>query len=624
MVVEETGELRYFGVHDEDVLQDDDADWRKGPSSTISILSPDGLQWLESRTADASLLRHLGGSWAKWTHPKLQSLWPTTVSTPLPCWEDASALVNDFFESYNTAMPIYHPPIFMDLLGRQYAHSVTAVDDPAWSVALHSVLALALRKRAEQNPQDPELMDRSWAYAKSSLEALLAVLMHSPSLLSVQALLTLAWFFHGTPNPQPFFFLSAAAVRLSYSAGMHRVAENLPVTSTDREQRLRVFWVALIFDSSASLATGRPFTHNIDDIGIPLPPASPKDNLGITVNRGGTAVLNLLLAKSKLALLQGKVYGRLFTASASQKSMEVLATDSRDLGMELEEWSRALPGSTDCSKGIDEWCHQQPYIISLLLSYHSCVITVHSATWQRHFASLSGKSTQQDPSLTVVGFPQAEKCLHAAHEIINLLRLVPGKNTSFIWEIMHRPVQAMMLFFICILQQPDHANVEAHLRAISEAITFMSMPTSDQEGTFIQPILAIAHEIFRIARAATQWGKARAGSVEVSAGKADGRRSTVIGRSSPLFQPSLVPNLANSVPTTSSVPQDGSACPPSAARPGQRPGDVPLDGSLPPELWDAEQKLLGVEGLYNLPIPFLWDWQDLSSGLLENFNFDFG
>ncbi|KAK7707707.1 hypothetical protein SLS57_009222 [Botryosphaeria dothidea] len=424
MVVEDTGELRYFG-----------------PSSSISLLSPDGLQWLESRTADASLRQRLelplkgGGSWAKWTHPLLQSLNTTATSTPIPPWEDALALVNEYLENYNTVLPIFHPPTFMGLLGRQYASSTNAVDDPAWSVALNAVLALAQRRRAEQHPHAQELADKAWLYANNALEVVLAVLMRSVSLLSVQAVLVLAWFFRGTPNPQPFFFLTAAAVRLSHSAGLHRRAEHPALTPIDREQRLRVFWIALILDSSASLRTGRPCTHSVNDIGVPLPSDSPKDNLGMIVNRQGTAALNFLSVRAKFAILEGRIYDRIFAACSADKSMESLNVDIADLGGELDDWSHMVPGGMHHRTVADQWDHQQPHVVSLLLAYHTCTITVHSATWQRHFSSVRRrKNSRSDDDTASPAFPHAHRCLQSAHEIVKLLSLVPQENTSFVCD----------------------------------------------------------------------------------------------------------------------------------------------------------------------------------------------
>lgn len=354
------------------------------------------------------------------------------------------ALANDFFESYNTALPIFHPSTFMCQLGRHWARSdsdsettTSTISDPAWSVALSSVLALAQRRRAEQNPQRPELADLAWAYAKNALEAVLTVLMQSVSLASIQALLALAWFFHGTPNPQPFFFLTASAVRLCHSAGLHRQVAEQPalMSSIDREQRIRVFWIAVMFDSTASLRTGRPCTQSVDDIGMPLPSVAPRDNLGIMVCPGGTTILNLLRARSKFAVLEGKIYDRIFAASSSKKPTQVLTADVKDLGKELDEWAtEEVPGGTDSnsSRLVGNWDHHhKPYIVSLLLGYHSCNMTVHSAIWQRHFEYLRDRNSPIQRGRDL--FPHSEKCLRASHEIINLLALIPQERISFMW-----------------------------------------------------------------------------------------------------------------------------------------------------------------------------------------------
>lgn len=573
-----------------------------------------------------------GGSWSKWTHPLLQSLWPTTNSTPLPSWEDAQTLVNDFFENYNTVLPIFHPPTFMALLGRQYARSSNVVEDPAWSAALNAVLAMAQRRRAEQAPQTRELADCAWAYARNALELILAVHMRSVSLLSVQATVALAWFFRGTPNPQPLFFLTAAAVRLSHSAGLHRGADHLPLSQTDREQRLRVFWIALILDSSASLRTGRPCTHSINDIGVRLPSGSPKDNLGIIVNRQGTAVLNFLLVKAQFSVLEAKIYDRIFASDSSKKSTEALAADVRDLGQELDEWSRVVPGGTNTDNIADNWDHQHPHIVSLLLAYHSCVITVHSATWQRHFTSVRGRRfSRQDFDVSSRGFPHAAKCLHAAHEIVKFLSFVPQESTSFIWEMIHRPVQASMLFFICLLQQPDNSDAESHLRAMDVAIAFISKLMGNQEESFIQPVLVVSQELTRIARAAVQRGRARTDRSQLdraALGQAADTNQSLRTQHQPPFQANPTPGLSSPAPTIPPMPEEdfipSQANPTEAARPTQGFGPTSAEHLASDvgfqELSNVDQGIIGIDQLSGLSLPFSWNWQDLSTGLLEDFN----
>lgn len=342
-------------------------------------------------------------------------------------------LVNEFLENYNSVFPIFHPPTLMSLLGQQYSQFGNTIADPTLSVALNAILAMAQRRRATQSSERPELADAAWIYARNSLETLLAVLMRNVTLLSVQAILVLAWFFRGTPNPQPFFFLTAAAVRLSHSAGLHRTVEDSQTSSTELEQRLRVFWLAYMFDSEASLRTGRPCSQVVNDIGVPLPSESPKDKLGMIVDCHGTTSINILLARAKFAIIRGKVYDRLFASSATEKSTESIAEDILKLGEELDIWKRTSMHMIDHSVAADDWDNHSATIRDLYIAYHSCHITVYSASWQRHFQSYKRKDTSETSHISRSPLPHADKCVDSARAIINHLAHIPRENDTFIW-----------------------------------------------------------------------------------------------------------------------------------------------------------------------------------------------
>lgn len=55
-------------------------------------------------------------------------------------------------------------------------------------------------------------------------------------------------FLQGTPNPQPSFFLVAAAIRLSHSIGLHKRGSGFGLNPVEVEQRKRVFWIAYLLD----------------------------------------------------------------------------------------------------------------------------------------------------------------------------------------------------------------------------------------------------------------------------------------------------------------------------------------------------------------------------------------
>jgi hypothetical protein len=52
----------------------------------------------------------------------------------------------------------------------------------------------------------------------------------------------------GTPNPQPSFFLVAAAIRISHGIGLHKRGSGFNLNPEELEQRKRVFWIAYMVD----------------------------------------------------------------------------------------------------------------------------------------------------------------------------------------------------------------------------------------------------------------------------------------------------------------------------------------------------------------------------------------
>lgn len=55
-------------------------------------------------------------------------------------------------------------------------------------------------------------------------------------------------FLLGTPNPQPSFFLVAAAIRVANSIGLHKRGSGFNLNPVEIEQRKRVFWIGYIMD----------------------------------------------------------------------------------------------------------------------------------------------------------------------------------------------------------------------------------------------------------------------------------------------------------------------------------------------------------------------------------------
>ncbi|KAF3343151.1 Glucosylceramidase [Verticillium dahliae VDG2] len=251
-----------------------------------------------------------GGTFSRWVHPALQPLFGRTVHEPLTTWEQALSLVNDYFHHENRHWPLFDHPTFTAYLGRQYT------DDPppesSWWAALNIILATAQRRKAGTDPSNwQEALNQAWKYVRNAMSAVLDILFHNISLLSVQALVSIGHFFLDTPNPQPTFILSSSAVRLGQAIGLHKQDCQSTHERTDQKQRARVFWCATILDQLACSKTGRPPAQKAEDYAVRLPEASEGETLGTCVSIDGKTVLENFRLDAHLSTIEADSFQRL-------------------------------------------------------------------------------------------------------------------------------------------------------------------------------------------------------------------------------------------------------------------------------------------------------------------------
>ena len=184
---------------------------------------------------------------------------------PLPPRDEAMSLLKDFFENFNCMFPLFHEPTFMHLVNKQYSRQ--PYEGSGWWASFNIALAIAHRLRVMSNLVPQEEDNKAWLFLKNAMGVLTELTMRNQDLLSVQALLGMvgvsvtciesfhilkwisqAMFLLGTPNPQPSFFLVAAAIRLANSIGLHKRGSGFNLNKVEIEQRKRVFWIGYLLD----------------------------------------------------------------------------------------------------------------------------------------------------------------------------------------------------------------------------------------------------------------------------------------------------------------------------------------------------------------------------------------
>lgn len=307
----------------------------------------------------------------------------------------------------------------MSLLGQQY--SSACAENPAWWASLNAVLAIAQRRRAEIM-QSSEAENIAWEYAANALNSCLDVLMRSTQLLSVQAILSVAWFFMGTPNPQPSFMLIGCAVRLAHSIGIHSNNYDTASNVIDVYMKKRVFWIAACLDREVCLRTGRPPCHDLEASFVDAPAGSP-DETEIVTTAAGLQV-NLFKAQSQLATIQSSIHHELLSSKSSPSGIAGSMSSFTD---RLREWCNKFAPS------LLEKCmqrHEHLGLTRLYLSYYNTVIITNRANSFNYWVPLNKPARSKlTPDIEV----SIESCLTASRSIIELSQSVPGNRKSFYW-----------------------------------------------------------------------------------------------------------------------------------------------------------------------------------------------
>ncbi|PWY91060.1 fungal-specific transcription factor domain protein [Aspergillus heteromorphus CBS 117.55] len=479
-----------------------------GSSSGFSIFSPKGIQWVNEKTGDTSFQDMISSAyiddnkWMYWKPEIFSDIFARRVFKPLPPKEEAISLFKDFFSNFNCMFPLFHEPTFMHLVERQYSRD--PYEGSGWWASMNVVLAIAHRIRVMSNlvPQDED--KKGWLYLKNAMAVLTELTMRNTDLLSVQALLGMSLFLQGTPNPQPSFFLVAAAIRLSHSIGLHKRGSGFGLNPVEVEQRKRVFWIAYLLDKDICLRSGRPPVQDDDDMNVELPSDDPPDNIGnVPLSDGGK--FNLFRSMCRFATIESRVYKRLYSAKASKQSDGELLNTIGELDKELEEWKDSIPLEFRPENEIKAtYSPLILHVVVLHFSYYNCLTTIHRMSvhhgyWTSRLSNYAIQGLNARP-LNPRVFLSAVLCVTAARASINLIKYIPQGDFACVWLILYYPVSSLVTLFANILQNPNDARARSDVKLMNVVVNFLSTLVSDESNGSVKRMLSLCGEFERIAQ----------------------------------------------------------------------------------------------------------------------------
>lgn len=486
-----------------------------GSSSGFSIFSPKGIQWVNEKTGDSSFQDMIASAdandvkWNFWKPEVFNDLFEKRASIQLPPKQEALSLLKDFFENFNCMFPLFHEPTFMHLVNKHYSRN--PYEGSGWWASLNVALAIAHRLRLMSNLVPQEDDQKAWGYLKNAMGVLTELTMRNTDLLSVQALLGMALFLMGTPNPQPSFFLVAAAIRLANSIGLHKRGSGFNLNSVENEQRKRVFWIAYLLDKDICLRSGRPPAQDDDDMNVELPTVDPVDNIGNIPLADGKGKANLFRFMCTFAVIESKVYKLLYSTKASKQSDGALLNTIGELDKELEEWKDSIP--IDFRPEHEIKASHTPLILHVVVlhfAYYNCLTTIHRMSvhhgyWTSRLSNYAIQGLNARP-LNPRVFSSAALCVQAARASIHLIRYIPKGDYSCVWLILYFPVSALVTLFANILQNPQDARTRSDVKLMNQVVNFLSLLAVTEEQGGVKRMLGVCAEFERIARVVLEKG----------------------------------------------------------------------------------------------------------------------
>ena len=243
-------------------------------------------------------------------------------------------LVKKSFQGFFSAYPLFDEARLMSV----FDSVDMSIDDPGQWACLNVVLALASQFQPETAEDIEELYDSGeWFENAFALSGPLMT-MHV-TLWSIQALLGMALVVQGSPTQGPTSLLISAAMKLAHVMGLHRRCQNPSIGPAEIEERKRVFWIAYSLDKDLSLQMGQPSAQDDDDIDVEL----PSDEHSTSIYSDHVTASSHLNYRARLAMIQGRIYKRLYSVKASKNPSTERILAATELESMLHSWRASVP-----------------------------------------------------------------------------------------------------------------------------------------------------------------------------------------------------------------------------------------------------------------------------------------
>lgn len=290
--------------------------------------------------------------------------------------------------------------------------------------------------------------------------SLLAHVISTPYLASVQALVLLTLALRGRSKEGQGWQTLGQAIRIAHSIGLHRHASTRhmksppPATANSapspgyqgcRKLHSQLWWTCYTLEKLMQLETGRPSAIHDSDCDQTLPEPVPVPAAGITVSIGSSPegqadrqVIDYFQPWASLTRIISSISGHIYRRSGQAQTPRVLLGDTVRLDSALTEWAQSLPpeirppGPNSGNVILCETGHKH-LAIFLAIHYHHAPLHRAALVFPEAMYRTHINSQADSTSISAVELSRlrrgAEICIGSARAIVRLVGEIADDST---------------------------------------------------------------------------------------------------------------------------------------------------------------------------------------------------
>ncbi|KAG2418924.1 hypothetical protein HFD88_002027 [Aspergillus terreus] len=423
----------------------------------MNIISEEGREWINQHISSGCL----------------EGVFPSAAYRPVPPKSEALKLLEDYLQYFHIICPLFQSSKLVSLFSDSELQYNSQT--PSRWACINVVLALGHMRPGRPHENMRHSQKQSLMYMKNALGTVNQLYLRPPDLWAIQSLVGMVVFFLGKGSPRLCEFLISAAINMSQQMGLGRSERGRDLSEEDAEERRRVFWLAYCVDREVSIRFGKPLSQNDENVDVTTE--------GIFLEQQQESGFDAFSAVCQLAVIRGRLYKHLYSARATDTSLNELAAAVGMLDEELQQWSERIPlrhrpGGLARPPGASP---MSPWVLYLHYSYYNCIIAIHSVT-ANQTSKLVGMRKEDSPNMS--GAPANHKvylsaslCAKAARASINLMRHMPEEDALLVGYLIHYPIVASTALSWCIMRNPREIYRTYDEKLIAKVETFLSSRT---------------------------------------------------------------------------------------------------------------------------------------------------